>query len=58
MIILKSSGDGKYFLKVLAVYGNESKESCNTSYKYIMEEHGRMYFTYSHNFVAEKLLIY
>ncbi|XP_060573102.1 uncharacterized protein LOC132731019 [Ruditapes philippinarum] len=58
MISAKSSDNGKYFLKVLAVYGNESKESCNTAYKYSFEEHGRICFTYSHNFVTQKLLIY
>jgi hypothetical protein len=58
MISAKSSDNGKYFLKVLAVYRNRSKESCNTAYKYMIEEHGIIYFTYSHNFVAQKLLIY
>ncbi|XP_060569636.1 uncharacterized protein LOC132728046 [Ruditapes philippinarum] len=38
MISAKSSDNGKYFLKVLAVYGNKSKESCNTAYKYMIEE--------------------
>ncbi|XP_060577803.1 uncharacterized protein LOC132734934 [Ruditapes philippinarum] len=40
MISAKSSDDGKYYLKVLAVYGNENKESYHTAYKYIIREHG------------------
>ncbi|XP_060573199.1 uncharacterized protein LOC132731101 isoform X2 [Ruditapes philippinarum] len=39
MISAKSNDNGKYVLKVLAVFGNESKESCNTAYKYMIEEH-------------------
>jgi hypothetical protein len=58
MISANSSDNGKYFLKVLAVYGKESKESCNTAYKYMIEEHGKIYFTHRHNFVTQKLLIY
>lgn len=34
----KPSDNGKYYLKIVAVYGNESKESFTTSIKYIIEE--------------------
>ncbi|XP_060573098.1 uncharacterized protein LOC132731017 isoform X2 [Ruditapes philippinarum] len=40
-ISAKSSDNGKYFLKVLAVYENASKESCNSAYKYLIEEHDK-----------------
>ncbi|XP_060565917.1 uncharacterized protein LOC132724948 isoform X1 [Ruditapes philippinarum] len=39
IISAKSSDNGNYFLKILAVYGNESKESYSTAYKYIFEDH-------------------
>jgi hypothetical protein len=44
MIFARANNNGKYYLKIVAVYGNETKESYKTAHKYTIEELGKICF--------------